>query len=100
MLSRHYIAVFGSIIIAAISFTMSYTTCNWLTFSRSGSLIVALAVSIEYWPIIKTSLVDKLSFWTSQEKHTANRITAILAITGTLIWGFGDLLTNLIQCAI
>ena len=100
MLSRHYFAIFGSVIIAVVSFTISYTTCNWLSFSRSGSLIVALAVSIEYWPIIRSRIVDKLSFWTSQESHTANRITAILAILGTLIWGFGDLLASLIQCAV
>lgn len=100
MLSRHYLAIFCSILIATVSFAISYTTCNWLNFSRSGSLIVALAVLIEYWPIIKDSIIEKLSLWASQQNHTANRITAMLAITGTLIWGFGDLFSDLIQCTV
>ena len=75
------------------------TTGSW--FQRSGSLIVIIAVWIEFKllsingdvnptgitdPI--QSLIMKFSPWYKLSSYLA----AVLAITGTLIWGYGDLL--------
>jgi hypothetical protein len=80
----------------------SESTSIW--FQRSGSLAVFVAVCVEYnlfklgSNIILTGLVKP------SEKHPTEALTpayralhvasAILAVTGTIIWGYGDLFVS------
>ena len=90
-MSRHILTVCIVTFIVVVFVTTSYIQNNWLYFSRSGALIVAIGVFIEYWPILKEPHHDKLPFWSSSDSHKAARVSAVCVIIGTLIWGYGDL---------
>ena len=79
----------------AISCFISWITCDWKWFSRSGSLIVIAALITEYWKVITTPLADNMPFWTTPEGHSAMRAAILFICIGTLIWGFGDLVGQL-----
>lgn len=66
-------------------------TCKWDLVSRSGSLIVVLAVLAEGWTILTTPDYGKLSFWGTQAAHTAVRASIVLICFGTVVQGYGDI---------
>ena len=88
---RHWLTFIVSIIIATSFVAWSLHTADWNWFSRSGSVIIVVALLMEYWPILSTRSVSNMSFYADQETHTATRVAVPLACIGTLIWGFGDL---------
>jgi len=90
-MNRHALTLCVIIFVIVVSITTSYIQSNWLFFSRSGSLIVALGIFIEYLPILKEPCHDKLPFWRSKDSHKAARVSAVCVIIGTLVWGYGDL---------
>ena len=81
-------------------------------FQRSGSLMVLFAVWLEYKLFKISSLSSPISdngvTWQDQAHRDAlntnygnmlklyKYITAVLAITGTIIWGYGDILRGLV----
>lgn len=74
-------------------------TCKWDLISRSGSLIVVLAIVGEGWTVLSTPDFGKLSFWGTQSAHTAVRASIVLICFGTLVQGYGDILFEyLLSC--
>lgn len=69
-------------------------------FQRSGSIVVLLAVWIEYKLFkingdvhpsgMSTSQLNKLTEKYGTSHKVASYLAAALAITGTFIWGYGD----------
>jgi hypothetical protein len=73
-------------------------------FQRSGSIVVILAVGLEYNLLKLQSNVTISGMLKTVEKHQIKNYTplykglqliaAVLAIVGTLIWGYGDLVID------
>ena len=93
-----------------ISFALSLYSREWLWFSRAGSIMTICGVILTIRPIIRLGIkewikeqntIDGGSFEpTSKEieadrqsnlDNAASQIGAVLAILGTIIWGYGDL---------
>lgn len=71
-------AIAPAILIVGLGIIVSVRTGEWHWFARSGSLLIALAILI---------------FSTATYKsYGAQRAELALALIGTLIWAFGDLL--------
>lgn len=99
-MSRHTLTLWAMMIVAIFFFVTSYLHSDWSYFSRSGALIVAISVFMEYWPILKEPQHDNMPMWRAADSHSAARVLAICIIIGTLIWGYGDLFCLLFnQCA-
>ena len=98
-MNRHTITILLIIAISVTSFLYSYLENNWEIFARAGSLIVVLAVLLEYWPKIIQPDPGKMPMWTSIESHKSVRVSTISICFGTIIWGFGDLACHMFnQC--
>jgi hypothetical protein len=67
-----------AVLIIGLGIILSLKTGQWHWFARSGSLLIAHALVIFSRATIKSRLATRLEF--------------ALAIIGTLIWGFGDLI--------
>lgn len=88
-----------------------YDTDVTIWFQRSGSLMVLFAVWLEYKlfkissltnPISESGVTwqdlahrDALNAKYDNKLKTYKYITALLAITGTVIWGYGDIIRGL-----
>ena len=89
--NRHTLALIISLVVSSVFGVVSWVSCDWTWFSRSGALITITGVVTEYWDVITTRRADDMSFWRSQEVHAATRAAIFFMCIGTLIWGFGDL---------
>jgi len=115
------VVYFLSALILLVSLYLSYTNHDWQWFSRSGSLIVILGIYLTSSQIIENShrLDQRRSTyndgnfqrdWASdkhekilhhqrdheEETWVMGKCGFNLLITGTLIWGFGDLVSLLL----
>lgn len=82
----------GSIfLIVAVFGLISYVFENWSWFSRSGSLVVVVAIILEYWPVFIVKNANDMPHYWTQESHEAARYSAAFVCFGTVLWGFGDL---------
>ncbi|MFT6988005.1 MAG: hypothetical protein ACJAT7_003871 [Psychromonas sp.] len=95
-----------AILIAVISVIADYysTDCNW--FARSGSVVVLLAAFVEFKvsshiyediqraQVIQSHTNISIPLKAKPTKPRRNVLFAahILLITGTIIWGYGDLI--------
>lgn len=101
-----YLFLLLSVLIVVTSFAIDLCTTSSTFFARSGSLMVLFAVIVEYRisgfiydDIQKAMLLNSkidvpipLKAKPRKDKIFLSRITHGLAIVGTLIWGYGDLL--------
>lgn len=79
------------------------TQAEW--FQRSGSIMVLIAVAVEYELFKISSVVDPSGFASVKTNELRDTyfprlgslkiIGAMIAITGTVIWGYGDILYNI-----
>lgn len=67
---------------------LSDFTNDWTWFSRSGSILVAIGISVTAYDI-----KGKMEMSNAPGKYVSQTIIleAAILIVGTLIWGFGDL---------
>ena len=88
----------GVICLAILGASVGYAwaTCEWSWVTRSGTLMVAVGVFWESWPILKTRHVGDLPFYGSQAAHTAVQVAVIIVCAGTLVQGYGDFLSHLL----
>jgi hypothetical protein len=68
-----------AIFIIGVGIFVSSKTGQWHWFARSGSVLIAQAILM-------------FSTRATYDYRAAQRAQVILALIGTLIWGFGDLL--------
>ena len=87
---RHLLVLALSLTIAIGFAWYSVQVGDWQWFSRSGSLIIVVALLGEYWPIFLVRSVNNVGFYPNQATHTATRFAIPIACIGTLIWGYGD----------
>lgn len=93
----------------ALGITLSVINCNWLWFSRFGSLITVAGLLLISSPLfVKGIYLSNASVFgmaegdehgnailTSEEdREIGGRIFAgiVITILGTIVWGFGDLI--------
>lgn len=108
MLKRNYKIEWFILVIALMSVLVSaildmYTE-DLSLFARSGAIAVLLAAIVEYRisshiydDIYRASAQQKHSGFATKPKQAKNRgslslVTHSILITGTIIWGYGDLL--------
>jgi len=98
--ARHVLSVALCVLFFALGSGLALHTCDWSFATRSGTLIVVTAVLLEAWPLLTTAKADNLLMWTSQESHTAVRISIVVVCIGTLVQGWGDFVVRLLlSCA-
>ena len=106
-----YLLLFSAITFAFISFLLDYLLIFDTAFSRSGSIVVLLAIIVEYR--IANSIYDDIYRSTflnkrinlslpvrtrpRKEKVIVSRVAHSLVIFGTLIWGYSDILIKEIK---
>jgi hypothetical protein len=91
-------------ILAWFEFLLPAKEKTWLWFQRSGSITVMLAVIIEYFLIkiehnVNPPNTVPSKVWNmGKGYHSWHKLIQVIAvfvaIFGTLIWGYGDLLKN------
>ena len=95
-ISRHHLSITICLVVAVVFAWISFVTTDWMWFARSGSVIVILAIVTEYLPTLREGNVQNTKFWAQQEDHSSTRVAAYIVMSGTAIWGFGDLLGDLV----
>lgn len=113
-------AMLLSAVVTATGIWFSFSTANWNWFARSGSLVVIIGIFLTSSQIIENSRKlrhrriyhdhnFRRDFAEDLKKHTLERSRSLeediwenglrglyLLVSGTLIWGFGDLLGALL----
>lgn len=106
------------LIVVFISLAASAYSGQWHWFGRSGSVMTMCGVILMIRPIIRLGLKEWIrvqntinggSFESTEEEieadrqsvldHVASQIGYVLTILGTVIWGYGDLIGRLFNCA-
>ena len=114
-------ALLLSIAVIACGIWFSLKLLDWSWFSRSGSLVVIIGIFLTSSQLIENSRRLKMrrsshdhnfnrDFADDHIKHTLDRSRSLdediwesglrglyLLVSGTLIWGFGDLVGSLLQ---
>ena len=78
-----------------VSVMVSWFKCDWVWFSRGGALAVLIGLLVQSRKIITTRRNYELPFWKNQDTRRAFRNGFIAVCIGTIIWGFGDLVSGL-----
>lgn len=99
------IVLLVSIAFSALSYVYSYYQNDPLWFSRSGSVVVILSVWVQFRNFsIQQSLNSaaqislgyvggsQLCWEMPLNRKNIDRVTVVVIVSGTLIWGYGDLL--------
>jgi drug/metabolite transporter (DMT)-like permease len=116
LLSNILLVSVVALISVAISLVASFYSEQWHWFGRSGSIMAICGVILTIRPIIRLGLkkwievqntIDGGSFKPPPEEkekdrqsdldHKASQIGSFLAILGTIIWGYGDLVGRLLN---
>lgn len=78
-----------SMLVITISWAISEHLNDWMWFARSGSLLVSIGVLTTAYDI--KGRMEKSNAPTQYVSQTII-MEAFIIITGTIIWGFGDLI--------
>jgi len=116
LLSNIFLVTAVALISVAISLAASLYSGQWHWFGRAGSIMTISGVILTIRPIIRLGLkklieaqntINGGSFEPTPEEievdrqsdldHKASQIGSILAILGTIIWGYGDLVGRLLN---
>jgi hypothetical protein len=100
--------------IVIISMLFSYYTCKWHWFGRSGAIMTMMGVLLSARPLIRMgltewlrsqSIIDGGYFLPTPEEIEEDRQTKldakakiigiVMAVVGTLIWAYGELIGGL-----
>lgn len=112
--SNIYLFLFIGTCAASLSFLYSYITQNWGWFSRSGSIVTMVGIILTGRPVFRMgvkkyiesqNIIDCGSILenTDEEKEENKQlkldvlglyIGSFTTIFGTLIWGYGDLFSE------
>ena len=111
LLSNILLLVIASVLIVLASAVVSYQSSAWHWFGRSGSILTIAGVLLSFRPLVRMGLDEWLKFQSTidggqlsptpeeleadREAHcdgVASQIGFWMAIVGTLIWAYGDLL--------
>lgn len=79
------------------SIWLSWRTCNGSWINSSGTLIVIAGIVLEGWKLLTIKRADDMTWWRTQESHTAIRVALLIVIVGTLVQGYGDFLLGLLR---
>lgn len=98
--------VLSGIAAAVISFGVSFQKCDFSWFGRSGALVVMCAVIAEFTNIRVQQFINERatrgagalgggvgSLEQPKFRQNWSMITHIVGVLGTLIWGYGDLIS-------
>jgi len=77
------------------SVILSWFKCDWAWFSRGGALVVLIGLLVQSRKVITTRKNYALPFWENKDTRRAIRNGFIALCIGTIIWGFGDLVSGL-----
>jgi hypothetical protein len=81
-----------SFFILLFAILISYTLNDWMWFARSGSLLVSIGVITTAYDI-----QGRMTKSNAPHKYIKQSmiLEVIIIVTGTLVWGFGDLINNI-----
>lgn len=101
-------------VVLVVSTVASYLTCKWHWFGRSGAIVTVAGVLLSVRPLVRMGLTEWVRSQsvidggqdppTPEEVEedrqtkldaTATQIGAAMAVIGTLIWAYGDLIGGL-----
>jgi hypothetical protein len=110
-LSNIWLIVGLAALIVIISMLASYFTCKWHWFGRSGAIMTMMGVFLTARPLIRLGLTewfrsqseidggrfvatpeDIEADWQTKLDAKVNIIGVVMAVVGTLIWAYGDLI--------
>lgn len=113
-LSNIWLLVGLASIVLVASALVSYLTCQWHWFGRSGAIVTMVGVLLSVRPLVRMGLTEWLRSQsvingghaepTPEEREedrqtkldvTATQIGVAMALVGTLIWAYGDLVGGL-----
>ena len=95
---NHVLTFTVAALIAVASAYFSWALCDWSWFQRSGNLVAVSGILLEYWQVLTTPKADSMPFWRTQEGHSAARVAIVIVCFGSVIQGYGDLLSRVAQC--
>ena len=84
------------LVILGASVWLAWIACEWSRVTRAGTLIVGAGIFWESWPILRTSRVGDLPHYGDQAAHTAIRVAIVIVCIGTLVQGYGDLVSHVL----
>jgi hypothetical protein len=113
-LSNRWVLVGVAAVALVASALISYLTSKWHWFGRSGAIVTLLGVLLSVRPLVRMGLIE----WVKEQSvidgghvpptpeeveekrqtklgATATQIGAAMAVVGTLIWAYGDLIGGL-----
>lgn len=93
---RHWLSIALSVGVLMLGLYFGKKTGDWAFVSRSGSLVVVVAVIFEAWPSLSIADPGKLPMWESRESHRDFRVSLVLVAFGTLIQGYGDIVAKML----
>ena len=81
-----------SFFILLFAILISYLLDDWMWFARSGSLLVSIGVITTAYDI-----QGRMSKSNAPDEYIQQSMVleVIIIVTGTLVWGFGDLINNI-----
>lgn len=113
-LSNIWLLVGLASVVLVASTLVSYFTCQWHWFGRSGAIVTMVGVLLSVRPLVRMGFTEWLRSQsvingghaapTPQEREedrqrkldaTATQIGVAMAFAGTLIWAYGDLVGGL-----
>ena len=113
-LSNTYLLVGIAVTAVVTSILVSYLTCKWHWFGRSGAIVTMIGVILSVRPVIRMgydewikslSIIDGGHYPPTPEEieeerqmnldAMASRIGIYMALVGTLVWAYGDLVGGL-----
>lgn len=111
LLSNIWLLVGAAALAVAISFAESFVTSKWHWFGRSGAVLTMAGVLLSVRPLVRMgfsewfrslTVIDCGHLEPTQEEieaerqskldATASHIGVYMALVGTLVWAYGDLI--------
>lgn len=89
-MQKHWLTFTTALAVVSGATFWGWTRCDWSSVTRSGTVVVAAGILLEYWQLLRTTSADKMPFWTSQSGHEAARVAIVVVCLGTLLQGYGD----------
>lgn len=86
---RPLLAIVSACILLVVAISHGLLRCDLEIINRYGTLIVIVALVVDYWPLLRTKIAENLPAWRGQEAHDANTAAILIVCLGTLVQGFG-----------
>lgn len=114
LFSNIWLLVGVSVLVVVASVLASYMTCKWHWFGRSGGIVTMAGVILSVRPLVRMGFAEWLRSQRiidcghivptpeeiEEERQstidaTASKLGVYMALAGTLVWAYGDLIGGL-----